>query len=230
MIRLASATITLIFLIGSFALAQGSTPKVQVFGGFSLVHTSPGGLTGVDMDSALRQPVNTFGIASNFNGWNAEAQYNISRWLGIAADFGGHNGKPVIAASGSTVSGLPNGSAYSFLAGPVLSYRTKSRMTPFVHALFGWERASLNASNLSGVSSPATSAATAYTDVAAALGGGLDFRVSRHFALRLAQVDDFYTTHNLNKFYGSAFGIGSFQGLATHEDNLRVSTGIELRF
>ena len=35
---------------------------------------------------------------------------------------------------------------------------------------------------------------------------------------------------DLNSFYGTAYGPGRFQGLATHENNLRFSTGIVLRF
>ncbi|MFZ0287978.1 MAG: outer membrane beta-barrel protein [Candidatus Sulfotelmatobacter sp.] len=230
MIRLAVATIALTTLIGSFAFAQDSTPKVQVFGGYSLVNVDNGGLTGTIMDVNLRQRNGPFSTASTFNGWNAEAQFNANRWVGIVADFGGRYGTPITASSGVKLSGLPNGTGYSFLVGPVLSYRTKSRMTLFVHALFGLDRASLSASTISGGTSPVSSSATSYTDFAVALGGGLDYRVSRHFALRLAQLDDLETTHNLNKFYGSAFGTGLFYGLATHERNLRFSAGVALRF
>jgi opacity protein-like surface antigen len=228
MTRFAVATITLIVLTCSFAFAQEATPKLQVFGGYSLMHVDTGGLTGPTMDSALRAPSGTFGVASNFNGWNAEAQYNLRRWLGIVADVSGHYGTPITASSG--VSGLPNTNEYSFLAGPVFSFNTRTRMTPFVHALFGWDRLSVNASTLSGLPSPAASVATAYSDFAMALGGGVDYKLSRHLAVRVGQFDYLYTGHDLNSFYGSAFGLGLFQSLATHENNLRFSTGIVLRF
>jgi opacity protein-like surface antigen len=228
MTRFAVATMVLIITFISFANAQDSTPKVQIFGGYSLVHAGKGGLTGAAADSAMGAPSGTFGVASNFNGWNVEAQYNVTRWLGVVGDFGGRYGTPIVASSASGVSGLPSLTAYSLLFGPVLSYKTKARMTPFVHALFGWDRASLSGSALSGL--PSSSAATTYTDFAMAFGGGLDYKLSRHLAVRVGQLDYLYTGHDLNSLYGSAFGPGRFQGLASHENNLRFSTGIVVRF
>ena len=234
MTRCAAAMIILIAVSGLPALAQDSTaqdstPKVEVFGGYSFMRTSTGGLTGSTLDLELRQNPGTFGLGSNFNGWNAEAQYNFDRWIGIVADFGGEYGTPITGAT-KGVSGLPTMSQYSFMAGPVISYRAKAKITPFVHALFGWDRASLGASTITGTSSPVTSFASTYTDFAIALGGGLDYKLSRHFALRVGQLDYFHTSLDLNSFYGTAYGPGRFQGLATHENNLRFSTGIVLRF
>lgn len=230
MTRLAVATLALIALLGSFAFAQNPTPKVQVFGGYSLVHTDNGAVTGLTFDEDLIERNGPFGVASNFNGWNAEGQYNPSRWLGIVADFGGRYGTPLTAARYSNLSGIPKASWYSVSIGPVLTYRNKSKMTPYVHILFGYERASLSASTFSGVATPLSSVATTDTDAAVVLGGGLDYRLFRHVALRLAQFDDLHTTHNLNKFYGNAFPTGVFYDLPTHENNLRLSTGIVLNF
>jgi opacity protein-like surface antigen len=230
MIRFAAAGTILSVLLGSFALAQDSTPKVQVFGGFSLMHLLSGGPNSSALDVALREPGNTFQTAANFKGWNAEAQYNANGWLGIVADFGGRYGSPFTASSVSKVSGLPDGTAYSFMAGPVISYRTKSKMTPFVHALFGWERTSLRASTITTPSGTLPSSATNYTDFAYAAGVGLDYRLSQHFAVRIGQVDYFHTSLNLNKFYHGAFGPDVFEGPATHQRNVRLSTGIVFQF
>ena len=234
MTRLLVAAIVLIILCTSlctsFSEAQDSTPKVQVFGGYSLLHKNNGGLTDSVVDISLREPNSPFAVASNFGGWNAQGQYNANHWFGIAADFSGHDGSQIIAAPGVVLSGLPKGTDYAFLAGPVASFRNKSRISLFIHALVGVDRVSLSASTISGVSRPLSSVATAYTDVAVALGGGADCRVARHFSLRLAQLDDLETTHNFNKFYSSVFPTGVFAGLATHQRNLRVSTGIVIRF
>jgi opacity protein-like surface antigen len=216
-------------LISSFAFSQDSTPKVEVFGGYSFMRTGTGGLSASTLDVDLHQFPNTFGIGSNFNGWNAEAQYNVDRWLGIVADLGGEYGTP-FTAQAQGVSRLPSMTEYSFLAGPVVSYRAKARITPYVHALFGWDRASMGATTIVGTASPVTSSASTYTSFAMVFGGGVDYKVSRHFALRLAQVDYFRTTLDLNSLYGNAFGPGRFQGLPTHENNIRVSTGIVLQF
>jgi opacity protein-like surface antigen len=232
MIRFAAAAITLIVLIGSFAFAQDATPKVQVFGGYSLLNLDHGKLNGGTLDLALKQASDPFDLANNFlDGWNAEAQYNSGRWLGIAADFGGRYGTPIIASRDRTLAGLPKETGYSFLAGPVISYRTKSAITPFGHGLFGWDRTSLGASTITGsVTSPVAVAATTYNDFAMALGVGVDYKVARHVSVRLGQLDWFRTTVDLNKFYSSAFGPGLIFGLRTHQANLRFSAGAVLRF
>lgn len=228
MVRFAVATIFLAVLMGSLVSAQDATPKIQVFGGYSLVNEPRGGLTDLALDADLRQPPNTFGVSSLYTGWNAEAQYNTGRWLSLVADFGGRYGKPFTAVN--SVTGLPNSSAYSVLAGPAISYRTKSSFTPFIHALFGWDRTSLSASTIAGPSSAVSTAATSYTDFAMALGGGFDYKISKRFSLRPVQLDYFHTSVNLNSYYGSAYGIGLFQGLTTHQVNLRYSGGIVIKF
>ncbi len=228
--RLAVAMIVVFTLLSTFGFAQDSTPKVQVFGGYSLFHADNGRLTPTALYTGLHEPNNPFAVASNFNGWDAEAQYNVNHWLGIAGDIGGHSGEPITASRGKTLSGLPNETAYSLLVGPVISFRNDSRLTPFIHVLFGFDRASLSTSTISGVSLPLSTSATTFTDAAVALGGGLDFKISRRLAVRLVQIDDLETTHNLNKFYDSAFNTALFEGLATHERNLRVSAGVVVRF
>lgn len=230
MTRSAGLTLALISLIGSIALAQDSTPKVQVFGGYSLLHADSGGLTGIELDLNLRQFPNTFGVRSNYNGWNAEAQYNFDRWVGVAADFSGFYGTQMIVQSPSKVSGLPNGNSYSVLVGPVASYRARKKITPFVHALFGWQRVSWSAGTFTGTSTPLSSSATAYNDFTMALGGGVDYKLLPHVALRVVQLDWYHTSLNLNSFYGSAFNTSLFQGLATREKNVRFSTGVVLNF
>ena len=228
MIR-SAAMIFMVVLTGSLAFAQDATPKVQVFGGYSFMRTGTGGLSPSSLDTDLHQFPNTFALGSNFNGWNAEAQYNFDRWIGIVADFGGEYGTP-FTAKAQGASRLPSMTQYSFMAGPVVSYRAKARITPYVHALFGWDRVSMGATTIIGTASPVTSSASTYTAFAMAFGGGVDYKLSRHFALRLGQVDYFRTTLDLNSLYGNAFGPGRFQGLPTHENNIQISTGIAIWF
>jgi hypothetical protein len=99
-----------------------------------------------------------------------------------------------------------------------------------VHALFGWDRTSLGASTISGVSTPVSSVAITYDDFAMALGIGIDYRISRHFAIRAGQIDYFHTSLNLDSFYRNAFDNQLFQGLANRQVNLRFSAGAVLRF
>lgn len=230
MIRLLVATIALIALMSACALAQDSAPKVQVFGGYSFVYVDNGGLSPNTLYAALHYPNNPFAIGSNFNGWNAEAQYNFTRVIGIVADVSGRYGTPILSSRFATLTGLPKSTAYSFLVGPVLSFRSKSKLTPFVHVLFGFDRTSLNATTISGLPSPLSTTATTDTDATVAFGGGLDYRLFRRFALRLVQVDDLRTYHNLDKLYDGAFNTGVFYNLGLHQNNARISTGLSLRF
>jgi opacity protein-like surface antigen len=232
MIRFAAAAIIFNVLMGACVFAQDTTPKAEVFGGYSLLRSDRGGLTGPLLDADLNQPSNPFAVPTYFlNGWSAEAQYNASRWLGIAADFGGRYGSPIAASGGRTLTGLPKETSYSFLVGPVISYRTKSRLTPFAHALFGWNRTSLDASTVTGsVSSSITVAATSYDDFAMALGAGIDCKIMRRFSVRLGQVDWYRTSVNLNKFYTNAFGGDLLEGLRTTQTNYRVSAGAVVSF
>jgi opacity protein-like surface antigen len=232
MIRFAVATMTLAVLLGSFAFAQDTTPKVQVFGGYSLLRADHGGLSGALLDVDLNQVSNPFALPTYFfNGWNAEAQYNADRWIGIAADFGGRSGTPITASRDRTLAGLPKETAYAFLAGPVLSYRTKSKFTPYVHGLIGFDRTSLGASTIAGsVNPPVSVNATTYNDFAMALGGGVDYGFTRHFSVRLGQLDWYRTTINLSKFYTSALGGTLLEGLSTRQVNVRFSAGAVVRF
>jgi opacity protein-like surface antigen len=235
MIGSARASIFLLLISGWLAfvqngVAQDSLPKVVVFGGYSLMHLDTGKLSGNTVDIELNQFPNTFGLKTNFNGWNAEAQYNFSPWVGVVADFGGRYGTPITSTGPNVIKGLPNESSYSFLVGPVVSYRARKKITPYLHALFGLDRSSLSAGTLTGSVPPVSSVATTYTDFAVALGGGVDYKISRRFAVRVGQLDWFHTSLNLNSFYGSAFGAGLFEGLAIKEKNWRFSTGIVFNF
>jgi hypothetical protein len=230
MIRLVAAVIAGMALSGSLVLAQDSTPKVQVFAGYSLFNQDSGNLTPTTLYNALHETNGPFAVATNFNGWNAEGQYNVNHWLGFAVDGAGRYGSQIVQSRLGRLSGLPKGNGYSLMVGPVLAYRTKSRMTPCVHILSGFDRITLSASTISGVMFPVSSVGTSSTDFALAAGGGLDVRVFRHFSFRAAQLDYDETTHNMNHFYGDAFPSAEFASLATHERNWRVSTGFVVSF
>src|SRR5580692_9069875 len=71
MIRFAAAAIILTVFTGSCVFAQDATPKVEVFGGYSLLHADHGGLTGPLLDADLNQPSNPFAVPTYFlNGWS----------------------------------------------------------------------------------------------------------------------------------------------------------------
>ena len=111
---------------------------------------------------------------STFMGWQASANANISHHLAIVGDFGGQY---------KTVLGVPLNS-YQFLFGPRLVIR-KSRVTPFVHAMFGGVRDGVGSTTILGVTVPGTSS----TGLGMGIGGGFDINVSDRLALRLPQFD-----------------------------------------
>src|SRR5882724_2809733 len=105
-------------LASSFSVGQDSTSKVQVFGGYSLLHSDNSGLNGPTLDSLFGAPTGTFSTPSNFSGWDTQIQFNANRTLGIVADLGGNYGSRVTASNSSGITGLPTAHSHSFLFGP----------------------------------------------------------------------------------------------------------------
>lgn len=102
----------------------------------------------------------------NQNGVSGSVAYNPNRWLGLVGDFGGYHG----TAAGVDIN------TYTYLFGPRLSLRNPSGFTPFVQALIGGSRITLN----QGFGST--------NQFAYSVGGGVDLKLLPHLALR-PQVD-----------------------------------------
>jgi opacity protein-like surface antigen len=245
--RFAVATIAFaLFLTASFALAQNPAPatpaptpaapestsaldKFQVFAGFSLFHADTGGLGSAEFQMTLNARPGTLNVNTNFTGWNAEAQYNLSHAFAMAVDFNGRYGQPISSTNGSGISGLPKSSGYSFLLGPVFTHPLKHNVVPFVHALFGFDDFRWDAATIKGLT-PSSTPAVSDTAGSYAAGGGVDYKLTPHCSYRIGQIDYFYTTHNLRQMYGQLFGAGYFQNLDGHQRNIRFSTGVVYRF
>lgn len=95
-----------------------------------------------------------------------------------------------------------SGNVFSYLFGPRLSYR-RDRITPFAQALFGGAHASGGSSS--------------NNSFAMALGGGIDVKATDHIAIRLIQAEYVLTRFNI-------------VGLATDQNNVRISAGVVFRF
>jgi opacity protein-like surface antigen len=142
--------------------------------------------------------INPGGGASgaNCHGVGGSVAGNLNDWFGVVGDFGG-----------CRVSGLPSGvssHAYTYLFGPRVSYRNTSPLTPYAQVLFGGERAT---ASVSGVGSSSNNA------FAMSLGGGADYSVNEHIAIRVIQVEYLYT------HFGGA-----------RQNNARIEAGIVFRF
>lgn len=166
------------------ALADG--PRVEAFGGFSYLRT--------DVD---------VGDADAF-GWNAAIEGNVNSWFGLEADFSGHYRSFSFTSPIGFLS--TNFDLSLFLFGPRFTFRQAGRAEPFAHALFGAAHAGASVGAPGGFAAGDTAAA-------AALGGGLDVRANRLFAIRALQADYVYT-----RFGGDG------------QNHLRISTGVVFRF
>jgi len=129
--------------------------------------------------------------ASNCQGGAGSVAGNLNHWFGVVGDFGA-----------CKVTGLPSGTSahlVNYLFGPKLTYRSRGKLSPFAQVLFGGERISGSASGLS--------------SFAMAFGGGADYEMTNHVAIRLIQAEYLYT-----KFGG------------TRQNNARISAGIVYRW
>jgi hypothetical protein len=141
--------------------------------------------------------------SQSFNGWNIAPAFKFNKFLGAEADFSGGYG---------SVSGVSN-HIYTYSGGPIVTVGLPF-LQPFAHVLFGGARLT---SSVSGVSI----STNGYTLMA---GGGVDAKLNRLLAVRVAQVDWVY--FHFSGYSAAGVSTGSFSG----SNNVRISTGIVARF
>jgi outer membrane protein OmpA-like peptidoglycan-associated protein/opacity protein-like surface antigen len=148
------------------------------------------------------------GVSSyNANCGSTNIEYNLNHWFGLVADLGGYN---VGKIGGANV----NADEFSYLFGPRLNYRfgQDSRHTLFGQILVGGSH--VNADLFSGTTTVASASNNAFAMTA---GGGLDLGLTKHLALRLAQLEYYLTDYDFKNGYRP-------------QNNFRASTGILFRF
>jgi hypothetical protein len=180
-------------LSGVAAMAQESapTPMVETGLNYSFARVNPGGAL-----SGFSQ-----------NGGSAYVEYNVSRVVGLVADFGAyHNG---------TIQSLPvNDTTFSYLFGPRFNWR-RSHFTPYIQTLVGGARLN-TALDPAGNAAPA---AVTQNVFAAALGGGLDIPLKNHFVVKPIQIE-----------YLMLHPPAGAPGLNYAQNDLRYSAGVAFRF
>jgi len=190
------------FFLSLVAMAQESASRAVVFGGYSYLRNGSNGS----------------------NGWEGQGTFNFNRFLGITADVSG-NSRNLLSLPVPLITPSVTQTFSEYLFGPTVSTGF-GRSAAFAHALFGVVRSSLGAGvsvpMVGGISAPVTSASA----FAMAFGGGLDLGLTKHIALRLAQVD--YVRSQLSSF--DALSTGLFGNLGGHQNDLRYSAGIVFRF
>lgn len=183
--------------------------KVELFGGYSYFRASirVGEATPVGPGILCPPTCNTSMTTqhANLNGWELSGQYKFLPFLGAAADFNGNYG--TLDGAGTRV--------HTFLFGPQLSLPTK--VSPFVHALFGVAKESQDAIPIACVQAtpicPGPFSLGSDTSFATAVGAGFDIKLVPFVKLRLIQVDYLHT-----QLHGAA------------QNQARASAGIVFHF
>jgi outer membrane protein OmpA-like peptidoglycan-associated protein/opacity protein-like surface antigen len=186
---------------------EGYTPKIEWFLGYSFWRAVP------------TSSSNRMGY---LHGGSTSVAYNVNRYLGLVADFAGFdNSRVTLFTPTQSETFDSNGTAYTYLFGPRLSYRKYERFTPFAQALFGGTHAS--SVKISGCSGDASCTPLGSDNAFASMfGAGLDIKLTHRIALRLIE-GDFLLTHFHDPFSASSDGRG-------WQKNVRVSSGIVFRF
>ncbi len=182
----------LVLLLGLFATAppikaQEQSSKLEAYGGYYYARIN------VNANVPGIAPSATY----NGNGGGGQLEYNANHWLGVVGDLSG-------LRATSSGSGSFAGAVFTYLLGPRVNFR-RGKATPFAQALFGgvWTTDGI-AQSLGPENNFAMTA-----------GGGIDFKVSKHFSVRPVQAEYFMTKIP--------------DGLNNRQDNLRVGTGIVFR-
>ncbi|MBV9216699.1 MAG: hypothetical protein JO053_11030, partial [Acidobacteria bacterium] len=183
----------------------------------------------VDTGSSFQNSGNAvkdfFANRANFNGFETSGVYNVSRYVGLKADFSGTYHKvgdfafPVTTGTSTqTVSGTARESLYNVLGGiQIKDNASQGRVKPFAHALAGLGLGRADISNLtctttSNIDCASFGRGDHSSGLAMAFGGGIDVRLNNKVDIRAIQVD--YNPVRLN-------GI--------NENNLRIGVGIVIK-
>jgi peptidoglycan-associated lipoprotein len=190
-----AAVFMFILVCGVFAVAQMEPtlfeiPKTEVSVGYAYQH------------AGSINPINESGTinSTGLTGFAFEFSHYFYGNLGLTIDIARDSNKAVD----------PEGDGYvrtTYVGGPTYRLHRYGFFSPSLHVLAGVDRATINIAAGSAVLSAHD------TDFAALAGGTLDGNLTKHLAIRLAQVDYLYT-HN----YG------------TNQSSYRYLGGIVFRF
>src|SRR5271167_1481242 len=176
----------LLLLTAGLALAQ-DFPKVETSPQFMYIRTpisfsfnnGEGGVTSVNQ-------------SFNCAGGGGTLQYNVTSLIGIAADLGGckYFGQTIPAPISTNV----DGTGFTFLFGPRLTFRSKSPFQPFAELNFGGMRIGISC-KYSNSTCASTFGTGTYSKTAFAMtvGGGFDIKLNKKFSLRPVQAEYLYT-------------------------------------
>jgi len=180
-------------LLTPLAHAQSAYPKGEAYVGYSYF----------SFDTRINNP---FATGSPFveqreglHGVGFSGAYNLNKSLGVVADFSYHQKE--VGVFGPNI----KFSTFNFLFGPRFTARGK-RVEGFVHVLVGGVQRKVEDFD-------------SKVDFALGVGGGVDVKIGKNFAIRLAQVD--YIPFRDRDF---------FTGEKEWRQNARIGAGLSFRF
>jgi outer membrane protein OmpA-like peptidoglycan-associated protein len=136
------------------------------------------------------------------NGGTASFVYNANRWLGLVAEAGAYG------FTRNDIGFKQDGGFQTYLFGPRLNLRKFNYFVPFAEFLIGGFRGDGQVTG----GGPQSS-------FALATGGGVDIVFTKNIAWRFAQIDYLMTNDS-----------GPFLGVSSRQNNLRLGTGLVLRW
>jgi hypothetical protein len=153
-----------------------STPRVEIFGGYSYMNAN----------------IVVSGTRFNLNGASGSLAYNVNNWLGVVGDFGVY-GQGSVAANGRSLTV----SSYQF--GPRISWRGHA-LVPFGQVLLGGGHATgtLYTTSLGNGAAPLG----ANNGFMLTAGGGVDWKLNHTIGIRIIQTEYLYSQF-LNAATGS---------------------------
>jgi Outer membrane protein beta-barrel domain len=218
-----SITLIAAGLLSAFVAGATDIPKYEVFLGYTYVRANQ-----FNQNTGLGQQIGGF----DMNGGSFQFIYNFNKWVSGVADIG------AVTKQNVGIINADNTTTF-YLFGPRVSYRNHSRFTPYAQILFGGATRSLSR-QLDVVTNPnipvfpvvtphdlfpgadteiTAQVSATQTAFAMAVGGGLDWRIAKHFSFRPIAVDYVLTrfpspltgdNHNQNSIRASAGFIFTF--------------------
>ena len=181
-----------VLLFALAAFAQKDVPRAEAYLGFQYVRANQ-----FNQNTGLGQTIGGF----DMYGGHGQFIWNFNKWISGVGDFGAVN-KPNVGTLN-----VQNTTAFAY-GGPRFYYRMH-RLSPFGEVLFGaaFRHVSSEVTALTGPNTPVIPVANGsvlfpgplavvtarLSDTQNAFsmrtGGGLDYRVSRHFSVRAVEVD-----------------------------------------
>ena len=194
------AVVAIVCAVATLAAAQDQpAPKWEGFAGYSFLYPNtdlhallPGGLLPVSSP-----------LESNPRGLGGSLTYDFKRWFGLTLDGSGHWG----AGETGLAKRIDDTAFYNISFGPKFTHRGE-HVDPFLEALVGDHQLAPDAFH-------------GINKLGFMIGGGLDFKVSKHWALRLPRVDYVMSSYR----YGPSATTGS-----TDLRGIRAQAGLVFRW